>query len=207
MLLGDTTRLFVRNVRQFALYHGKALFLGFGSSVIGQVFRKRHQGIRMAIVKDLTVFAEAHEPVARTPSAITSRAEAGYVVVVHQPADNLIERALVRYVKLLSIMRTLRLVVTADTGAGPTRNLAYAILQSMFTHLLTFTSRDNHAGIGHGNANKGNDLLEYLVGNAVVKHLRVDVHRRLTRGTLMVCGPTPCTASKCSACMIKPANS
>ena len=28
-----------------------------------------------------------------------------------------------------------------------------------------------------------------------------------TRGTLIVCGPTPCTASRCSACMIRPANS
>jgi tetratricopeptide (TPR) repeat protein len=30
---------------------------------------------------------------------------------------------------------------------------------------------------------------------------------RLMRGTLMVCGPTPKTASRCSACMSRPANS
>ena len=29
----------------------------------------------------------------------------------------------------------------------------------------------------------------------------------LMRGTLIVCGPTPCTASRCSACMSWPANS
>ena len=82
----------------------------------------------MAVVKDLTVLAEAHEPIARAPCPIASRAEARYVVIVHQPADNLIERALIRYVKLLGIMRALRLVVAANTGTGPTGNLAYAIL-------------------------------------------------------------------------------
>ena len=29
----------------------------------------------------------------------------------------------------------------------------------------------------------------------------------LILGTLMVCGPTPCTASRCSACMRRPASS
>ena len=101
--------------------------------------------------------------------AIARCAEAGYVVVVHQPTDNLIERALIRHVELLGIVRALRLVVATDAGTGPTRNLAYAILQSMFAHQFALTRRNNHAGIGHGDANKGNDLLEHLVGNAVSK--------------------------------------
>ena len=82
MLLGNETRLFIGNVQQFALHHSKALFLGFGSGVIGQVFRKRHQSIWMAVVKDLSVLAEAHEPVAGAAGTIARRAEAGEVVVV-----------------------------------------------------------------------------------------------------------------------------
>ena len=76
-------------------------------------------------------------------------------------------------------MRALRLVVAANTGTGPTGNLAYAILQSMFAHQFALTRGNDNAGIGHGNANEGNDLLEHFIRNAVVKHLRVDIHRRL----------------------------
>ena len=46
-----------------------------------------------------------------------------------------------------------------------------------------------------------------------VSYTHLDVYKRQissagrTRGTLIVCGPTPNTASRCSACMSNPANS
>ena len=71
----------------------------------------------MAVVKDLAVLAETHEPIACSASTITSRTEAGNMIVVHQPANDFVKRTLIRDVKLLGIVRALRLVVTTDTRA------------------------------------------------------------------------------------------
>ncbi len=101
------------------------------------------------------------------------------MVVVHQPADHLVERALVGHVELLGIMRTQLFRIAAHRSARPARYLAHAVLQRMGTHLFPLTRGDDHPGIGNGDADKRDYLLEHLVGDAVVEHVGVDVHRGL----------------------------
>ena len=46
--------------------------------------------------------------------------------MLHQPPDDLIERALVGHIELLGVVRTLLLGVAADRGAGRTADLRNA---------------------------------------------------------------------------------
>ena len=52
-------------------------------------------------------------------------------------------------------------------------------MQHLAADLLVFAGGDDHAGIGHGDADAGDDLLEDVVGQAVVKDVGVDVVRVL----------------------------
>ncbi len=49
----------------------------------------------------------------------------------------------------------------------------------MGAHRLPFARGDDHPRVGNGDADKRDYLLEHLVGDPVVEHVRVDVHRGL----------------------------
>ena len=161
----------------------------------------------MTEVQDFAVLAKRHEPISRTSCAIAGRAEAGNMIVVQKPANSFVKRALVGTSNCSVSCGRCSSHVTANRGTRATTNLRNSVLKSMFADSLAFAGRNNHAGVRHRNANKRNKLFEHLIRNAVVKFVRINIHGGFTRGTLMVCGPTPCTASRCSACMRSPANS
>ena len=81
-------------------------------------------------------------------------------------------------------------------------------MQGLFPDLLVLPGGHDHAGVGHRHPDAGADLQEGVVVDAVVEFVGVDVVGVLYPwGTLMVWGPTPWTASRCSACIKSPANS
>ena len=98
------------------------------------------------------------------------------MLLVDQPRDHVVERALVAHVELLGVVRTRLLGVAAHARAAPTRDLADAVAQRALPHRLALARGDDHARVGHGNADERDDLLEHLVGNAVVEHVGVDIH-------------------------------
>ena len=133
----------------------------------------------MAAVEDLAALAQAHEPVTRAALAIARGAEGRDLALIHQPADDLVECALVRNLKLLGIMRALLLGIATDRGARAAADLRNTQLERLFAHGLALARRDDHAGIRHRDADARDDLFKQLVAQAVVKHVRVDIVRPL----------------------------
>ena len=78
-------------------------------------------------------------------------------------------------IELLGIVRAFFLTVAADGGSGSTADLGNTQLQHFFAYLLALSGGDDHAGVGNGNADAGRDLLKNIIGQAVVKGIRVNV--------------------------------
>ena len=72
-------------------------------------------------------------------------------------------------------MRALRLGVAADRRARAAAHLRDADCERTRAHRLALAGRDDHAGVGHGDADAGDDLEKGLVVDAVVKGRGVDV--------------------------------
>ena len=129
----------------------------------------------MAAVQNLAALAQGHEPVAGAALPVAGGAEGRDVVLLHEPANDLVQRALVGYIKLLGIVGALLLGVAADGGAGAAADLGDAQLQGLLADFLALAGGDDHAGVGHGDPDAGDDLLKQLVAEAVVEGGGVDV--------------------------------
>ena len=99
--------------------------------------------------------------------------------VFHQPAHHLIERPLVGHVELLRVVRAFRFRVAAHARAGRAADLGHAEVEQPAAHRLALAGGDDDAGIRHRQADAGGDLFKDLVGDAVVKLVRIDVRRAL----------------------------
>ena len=55
-------------------------------------------------------------------------------------------------------------------------------MQDLFTACLALTGRNNHARIGDCNADAGYDFSKNLIGNPIVKRIRVDIVRAAQPG-------------------------
>ena len=97
------------------------------------------------------------------------------MAVLHQPADHLVQGALVGHVELLGVVGALLLGVAAHRGAGAAADLGDAQAQQLRAHGLGLPGRDYHAGIGHRKAYAGGDMGKDLVVDAVVELVGVDV--------------------------------
>ena len=93
--------------------------------------------------------------------------------------NNLIERALIGYIKLLRVVRTLLFLIAADRSTGSTADLRNTQTKRPLTHLLALAGGDDHAGVRHGNADARDNLCEQLVTQAVVEYIRVNIVRAL----------------------------
>ena len=112
----------------------------------------------MAAVLDLPVFTKAHKPVAGPAFPVAGGAEGRDEAHFHEPADHLVQGALVGHVKLLRIVGPFLLGVSADGSAGSAADLGNAHLKGAAPHCLGFPGGNDHAGIGHGDADAGDDL-------------------------------------------------
>ena len=72
-------------------------------------------------------------------------------------------------------MRALLLTVAAHRGSGSAADLGDSKLQHLLADLLALAGGDDHAGVGNGNADAGRDLLKNIIGQAVVKGIRVNI--------------------------------
>ena len=94
---------------------------------------------------------------------------------LHQPAHHLVQRPLVGHVELLGVVGAVLLGVAAHGRAARAADLADAHLQEARAHLLALPGGNDHARVGHGQADAGRDFGEGLVVDAVVERVRVDV--------------------------------
>ena len=101
------------------------------------------------------------------------------MALVHEPADDLVQGALVGHVELLGVVGACLGSVAAHAGAAAAGDLRDAQLQRRCAHLLRLAGGDDHARVGHRDADERDDLLEHFVGNAVIEIVGVDVARRL----------------------------
>ena len=104
----------------------------------------------MAAVENLSALAQSHEAVARTPRAVACRAEGRNVIVFHQPADHLIQGALIRDIELFRVVRAFFFCVSAHGGPGRSADLGDAEAEQPAADSLAFSCGDDHAGIGYG---------------------------------------------------------
>ena len=95
--------------------------------------------------------------------------------VLHQPCDDLIQSALVADVELLGLVGADLLCIAADGGAGAAGYLADAQPEQLGAHLLALAGGDDDAGVRHGEADAGGDLLKYLVRDAAVELVGIDI--------------------------------
>ena len=79
-------------------------------------------------------------------------------------------------------------------------------MQDALPGLLVLPGGDDHAGVP-GDADAGHDLGKCIVIDAVVKVVRVDVIRMFEPRHPDGVGTYAEAASRCSACMSRPANS
>ena len=132
----------------------------------------------MAAVDDLPAFEQFHKTVARTSRAVACRTKAWYISKFHQPMHYLFQGTAVADVKLGRII-VLRFffIITADTRSGTAADLGNTKVQHFFTCLGGFPGRYNHSGIRDGNADTCHNFFKCLIGNAVVKYVRVNIIR------------------------------
>ena len=83
------------------------------------------------------------------------------------------------HVELLGVVGPRLFPVAAHARAAAAGDLRDAQLKRRRAHRLRLAGGDDHTRIGHGDADECDDLLEHLVGNAVVESVGVDVARRL----------------------------
>ena len=143
----------------------------------------------MAAVLDLAALAQAHEPVPCAARPVAGSAEGRNKAHVHKPGDNLVQAALVGYIELFRIVGPFRFVITAYGGAGCSGNLGNAQMQRPGPDSLAFPGGDDHAGIRHADADQGDEFFENFIGDAVVKHRRIDVVRFFDTGHADGVGP------------------
>lgn len=130
----------------------------------------------MAAVLDLAGLAQAHEAIAGAASAVAGGAEAWDVAHAHEPLHDFIEGAVVADVKLGGVFFfRFWLYIAANAGAGSAADLADADVQRTRADFLVLAGGDDHAGVGNGNADAGRDLLKNIIGQAVVKGIRVNI--------------------------------
>ena len=84
--------------------------------------------------------------------------------------------------------------IATNACARATTDLRNTKLQYFFTTSLAFTSGNNHASIRNSNADTSYDFGKSIIINTIIKSGWVDI-------------TTPKRASRCSACMSRPANS
>ena len=169
--------LIARDFFKFFLNQLHADAPGVFACVIDQILCQRHQCVRVAAVEDLAALAQAHETVAGAPLTVAGGAERRNKPKLHEPVNNLIERALIGYIKLLRVVRTLLFLVATDRGTGSTADLRNTQTKRPLTHLLALAGGDDHAGVRHGNADARDNLCEQLVAQAVVEYVRIDIVR------------------------------
>ena len=75
ILTCDLSDLFFWNFFKLTVDHFKAYLPRFLLGVVNEIFRKRHQCIRVAAVENLSALAKAHKPVACSSLTVASRAE------------------------------------------------------------------------------------------------------------------------------------
>ena len=139
----------------------------------------------MAAVEDLAALAQAHEAVARAALAVAGGAEGGDVAVLHEPADNFIEGALIRHVELLGVVGALVggvAGVAAHRGTGAAADLGDAQMEQAGADGLALTGGDDHARVGDRQTDAGGDVGEGLVVDAVVELVGIDVGGPLQAG-------------------------
>ena len=98
-------------------------------------------------------------------------------------------------------------IIAADTRAGAAADLGYPKTQYTFSAFLTFSGGNNHARIGNGNTDAGNDFCKGIIINAVIEGGGVNIVGMADSGYADGMRPTPNTLSRCSACIKSPANS
>ena len=100
----------------------------------------------------------------------------------HQPADDLIQGALIGDVKLLGVVGPVILGIAAHRGTGAAADLGNAKAEQLGADRFRLTGGDDDAGVGHRKANTGRDLGKGFVVNAVIKGRRIDIVGALDPG-------------------------
>ena len=129
----------------------------------------------MTAVLNLSGLAKRHKAVAGSPFSVASGTERRNIAEVHKPFHHFIESSLVGNIKLLRIMRSFFVRVSANGSSGRTGNLGNPHGERFLPHFFRLSGRDNHPGIGYGNANAGNDFRKDFIINSVVKLGRINV--------------------------------
>ena len=83
--------------------------------------------------------------------------------------NNLIERALIGYIKLLRVVRTLLFLIAADRGTGSTADLRNTQTKRPLAHLLALAGGDDHAGVRHGNADARDSVFAGVIDQILGK--------------------------------------
>ena len=114
ILTGDLSDLFFWNFFKLTVDHLKADFLSLVRSVVNEILGERHERIGMTAVENLTALAKAHKSVACSALSVAGGTERRNMILFHKPSYNLVKRSLVGNIKLLRIMGTFLLTVSAD---------------------------------------------------------------------------------------------
>ena len=172
MLRADLTDLLLRDLFKFFADQLPADLLRLRRSIIYKELSQGHERVGVAAVQDLTALAQAHEAVACPAFPVAGRAEGRDVIVLHQPPYHFVKRPLVADVELLGLCRPDLLGITAHGSPGSSADLRDTHLQRLFPDVLALSGGDDHAGIGHRQADAGDDLEEGLVVDAAVELVR-----------------------------------
>ena len=149
----------------------------FGGSVVAQILLHRQDGIGLTEVGDGAVLCKLHKTVARAAGAVAGRAEARKVVILEEPADDLVKRAAVIRFKLSGIFNVANVGngVAAYGCTRTARNLRNTEFKRFRTDAGAFARRHDHAGIGNGESNQRHNLEEDRVGHGIAEGVRVNI--------------------------------
>ena len=149
---------------------GEAFGLGFGASVVLEVFAEGEHGVGFAELLDEAGFGEVHEVGTHTAFAVAAGAEAGDVAAVDHHADDLVERAVVAegelgagFLVVALVHTAFTSVVAAGVGFGSGTDLAGTVFDQLVAHGGALAGGDDDAGVGHGDADDGHNLHEVFV--------------------------------------------
>lgn len=107
---------------------------------------------------------------ARPALTIAGGAEAGDIAQIHQPFHDFIQCAVIADIKLRGIiLLCFFFIIAADTRAGAAADLGYPEAQHTFSAFLTFSGGNNHACVGYGYTDAGNDFCKGIIINAVIE--------------------------------------
>ena len=169
MTLGPPAVVFSQPL-QFPLDERLARRAGLFARVFPQVLGQGGHGVGGAVVLDLAGLGQVHEVLAGAAQPVAGGAERRYLAHLQEFADDLFQRAVVADAELLlvEVLHAVTLAVATDLDAGAPVDLRTAEVEQLAAQFSGLARGEDHAHIGHRQAQDGDEPLEVGVAQRVL---------------------------------------